>query len=342
MNNKITYKGIDCFKLLAAIGIIAIHTKLPVLETLGRLGLPFFSIVTSFFFFKHYLKLDTHQAKINYLKKFEQRLLWLYLLWQILYIPLAIKNSKNFFLYNGVNIKSCLKYIFDLLFKLWPSNVNGWFPSWYIIGMIIAIPFSLFTYKYIFRGNNYIYGLFCILIEFYFILFSGLGFLNLIKVQLIAADSFPRFIIYIFLGFLLAKNIKAINSYKFNNIFLLSCISVVCFYLENVIINSLGGSISNDETILTVPTSAILVILSIRYQPKFNNTTSLRRFSTFLYCLQAWGLAIFDHFNYYLQLQNIAGYISDFIFVMFFAMISYLIYNYIRKITHWKFLNYMV
>lgn len=61
MNNKTTYKGIDFFKLLAAIGIIAIHTSLPFFETIGRLGLPFFSIITSFFFFKHYLKLNGHK-----------------------------------------------------------------------------------------------------------------------------------------------------------------------------------------------------------------------------------------------------------------------------------------
>ena len=51
MNNKITYKGVDCFKLLAAIGVVAIHSSLPIFETLGRLGLPYFAIITSFFFF---------------------------------------------------------------------------------------------------------------------------------------------------------------------------------------------------------------------------------------------------------------------------------------------------
>lgn len=112
MSNKVTYKGVDCFKLLAAIGVIAIHSALPFFETLGRLGLPYFAIITSFFFFKHYLKLHTKKNQINYLKKFELRLIWLYFLWQIIYIPLAIKNSKQFFIYNGLSFKSCFKYYF--------------------------------------------------------------------------------------------------------------------------------------------------------------------------------------------------------------------------------------
>lgn len=213
MNNKVTYKGIDCFKVLAAIGVIAVHTNLPFFETIGRLGLPYFAIITSFFFFKHYLTLNTHQNKKDYLKKFELRLIYLYLIWQILYIPLAYKNSIQFFNWNGFSVHSCLKYVFDLLFQLWPSNVNGWFPSWYIIGMIIAMPVSLILYKYIFKTNALLYALFCIVVEIYFILCSELGFLTHIN-SIVAPDSFPRFFIYIFIGNLLAKNLNHIKEYK--------------------------------------------------------------------------------------------------------------------------------
>ena len=342
MDKGKTYKGIDCFKLFAAIGIVAIHTNLPFFETLGRLGLPFFSIVTSFFFFKHYLKLNSHKEKIYYLKKFEFRLLWLYFLWQILYIPLAIKNSARFFEFNGISVTSFLTYIFDLIFKLWPSGVNGWFPSWYIIGIIIAVPFSLFVYKYIFRKNNYLYGLFCIVVEMYFVLCSGLGILNLIKVQVITPDSFPRFLIYIFLGYLIASHIENVKKYRFHRVLILACILVVLFYLENLVISLLGGSISNDETILTVPTSLVIVILAILYTPSLRQTTSLRKFSTFLYCFQAWGFAVFDHFNYSLKLQNTTAAITDFIFVMSTALIAFVIYNFIRNKTQWKIWNYMV
>lgn len=341
MSNKVTYKGVDCFKLLAAIGVIAIHSALPFFETLGRLGLPYFAIITSFFFFKHYLKLHTKKNQINYLKKFELRLIWLYFLWQIIYIPLAIKNSKQFFIYNGLSFKSCFKYIFDLLFKLWPSNINGWFPSWYIIGMIFAVPFSIIVYKYIFKQNNYLYGLFCTIVEFYFILCSGLGFLAHLN-PIINPDSFPRFFIYIFLGFLLAKNLKVVKQFNKQQILNLLLIFVILFYLENVTIKLLGGGISNDETILTVPTSLIIVIFSILYEPKISSTVYFRQFSTFLYCFQAWGLAIFDYLNGFANFGTTTSEILKFIFVIITAMFAFQIYNFVRAKTQWKYLNYMV
>lgn len=277
------------------------------------------------------------------MKKFELRLIYLYLLWQVLYIPLAIKNSIPFFNNNGgVNVTSCLNYIYDLLFKLWPSNINGWFPSWYIIGMIIAVPFSILAYKYIFRRNNFLYGLFCIIVEIYFILRAEFGFLVQFKTDIINPDSFPRFLIYIFLGFLIAKNIEIIKNYNSKNVFRLACILIVFFYIENVIVKLLGGSISNDETILTVPTSLVVVIFSILYTPNISNTTPLRKFSTFLYCFQAWALAIFDHFNYFIGLQNTTSEITKFVFVMITAIIAFQIYTFISRKTRWGFLGYMV
>ncbi|MBA2914639.1 acyltransferase family protein [Limosilactobacillus frumenti] len=346
MNHKVTYEGIDCLKVVAAIGIVAIHTHVPLFETIGRLGLPFFSIVTSFFFFKHYLRLNSHDDRKHYLKKFEVRLLWLYGLWQIIYLPLAVKNSYSFFRTNGCHVFSFFKYIFDLLFKLWPSNVNGWFPSWYIIGMIIALPFSLFVYKYVFRKNKYLYGMFCIVLEIYFVLCSELGFLRLIKLELINSDSFPRLIIYIFIGYLLAKNLNTVKGYNLSKVSILMCVLIICYYLENLIVSHLGGCLSNDETILTMPTSLVIVIFSIIYIPRINEvqSESLRRFSTFLYCFQAWSLAVFDYLNsnkFHITSFTTTA-VMDFIFVMITACVAFFIYDYVARATHWKFWNYMV
>lgn len=55
---KQIYTGVDIFKILAAIGIVAIHAGATLLNTLGRLGVPFFAIISSTFFFKKYLSLQ--------------------------------------------------------------------------------------------------------------------------------------------------------------------------------------------------------------------------------------------------------------------------------------------
>ena len=42
---------IDFVKLLMAIGVVGIHSGVIGLQTLGRLGVPFFLITSSYFFF---------------------------------------------------------------------------------------------------------------------------------------------------------------------------------------------------------------------------------------------------------------------------------------------------
>ena len=54
MKNKKLYKGVDIFKLIAAFGVVAINTGVDFFNILGRLGVPFFVMISSFFFFKYY------------------------------------------------------------------------------------------------------------------------------------------------------------------------------------------------------------------------------------------------------------------------------------------------
>ena len=86
------YKGIDTFKLIAALGVVAIHTEIKFFDILGRLGVPFFVIISSFFFFKHYFRLNKNIQRKNYIKKFLVRLGLLFLTWEVFYIPLALKE----------------------------------------------------------------------------------------------------------------------------------------------------------------------------------------------------------------------------------------------------------
>lgn len=77
--------------MIVALGVVAIHTEINFLDVLGRLGVPFFVIISSFFFFKHYFYLgDAIQKK--YIKKFLARLGLLFFTWKIFYIPLALNE----------------------------------------------------------------------------------------------------------------------------------------------------------------------------------------------------------------------------------------------------------
>ena len=203
------YKGIDTFKLIAALGVVAIHTEIKFFDILGRMGVPFFVIISSFFFFKHYFRLNKNIQRKNYIKKFLVRLGLLFLTWEVFYIPLALKeflkiSSKK------IEVKSLLLYIFDFFYPV-PSNANGWGPSWYLIAMFMALPIFIGVF-YLLRKNLIVLGILCIIIEFYFVCANGYGYLT--HWSTLGTYGFPRVMIYIYLGMLFAKVKDKINDYS--------------------------------------------------------------------------------------------------------------------------------
>lgn len=337
MTSKMTYSGVDVIKVLAAIGVVAIHTQMPILNMLGRLGVPFFVIISSFFFFNHFYRLNNDIEQKLYLLKFLKRIGYLFLVWQVLYLPLAVKNTYGFFAKNGgVNALSVIKYIFDFLFRVSPTDINGWFPSWYLIAMIIGLPFFMLMYRFV-KGNLVILGIIGLIFETYFILSSEFSFMTHLSNGYKAA--FPRVFIYIYVGLLFVKYQNKFLMIKFKNIIICLISLIILFMLENFLVYKMGGLISSDETILTVPTSILLVMFSLKYNPNIKNTVVLRNFSTFLYCDQAWFIFILGHF---IRLNSIFNDCISFILVIIFSFLVFKIYEYISVNTKWKFWNYMV
>lgn len=334
MNTKV-YRGVDIFKLGAAIGVVAIHTEMPFLEIIGRLGVPFFVIISGFFFFKHYLKLDNKLSKIEYLKKFESRILFLFLTWQVIYLPLAFKKTQLFFIANGASIRSVAKYIFDFLFRLSPTDVNGWFPSWYLMAMMIGLPIFVFLYS---KLNIILLGIISIIFEIYFILSSEFSFITHLSNRYKAV--FPRVFIYLYIGLLIAKNISKCLRKNIDLYFNSTIVLMVLFLLENYLVFKWGGKITSDETILTVPTSTIVTILALKYEPtNIQSTKEIRSFSTFLYCSQVWCIFVSRHF---LHFNGILNEVSIFCLTIILSWIGYVIYVKIKQKTQWSILNFMV
>ena len=335
---KVDLKGVDTFKLLAAIGIVAIHCSLPVLSSIGRLGVPYFIIISSYFFFKHYLAVK--QGKNVYLKKYVRSLLFLFLSWEIFYIPIAINNSiKLFKTLNGFNIYSLFYWILAFCHVI-PSDVSGWGPSWYIIAMIIGIPVFLLLYK-ILKGNLFALGILCFSIEVYYVLASGYG--SWTHLPVFGIYFFPRMLVYIYIGLLIEKYSKFFCQKKLLFYVKISFCLFVLFMLENTVIYMFNGSPSSEEIFLTAPTSWAMSLLSVKWQPKFKTSVEFRKFSTFLYCFQAIAIFLFEQIIKEqvifapLLVKNIC-----FLFVILSAWISFKIYGCILKKIKWNFLSYMV
>ena len=337
MNVKKLYKGIDVFKLIAALGVVAIHTEINFLDVLGRLGVPFFVIISSFFFFKHYFYLGDAIQRKKYIKKFLARLGLLFFTWEIFYIPLALNEFLKISS-RKIEGKSLLLYIFDFFYPV-PSNANGWGPSWYLIAMFMALPIFIGIF-YLLRKSLIILGILCVIIEFYFVGANGYGYLS--HWSTLGIYGFPRVMIYIYIGMLFAKFKDKINDYSLKRYFWIFGGLLILFLIENLVIKISGGIINSEEVFTTAPTALFGSLVAIRWQPNMANTVTMRNFSTFLYCSQAWGLAIWGKLMYILNINFLGINILEFIFIVISSYMFYLLYKWIKAKTQWKFWSYMV
>lgn len=122
---------IDFLRVLAAILVILIHTVTsekgsPVLYfislTIGRYAVPFFMIVSGYFYF---LKPGKER-----LKKIISNVLWLWIIWNVIYLPAGI--------YNMMNIEGVKEKILKIVWSFIGESVC-FGPAWYLIALAFGL-----------------------------------------------------------------------------------------------------------------------------------------------------------------------------------------------------------
>lgn len=168
------YTGIDCFRFIAALLVIAIHTS--PLETfnetgdfiltriIARVAVPFFIMTSGFFLISHWTPNDDR------LKNFVKKSCLIYFIAILIYIPVNIYNG--YFKMNSLLPNIIKDIVFDgTLYHLWylPAAIVGAVIAWYLVksldyGKAFAITLLL-----------YIIGMFG---DSYFGIAKNLAFLN--------------------------------------------------------------------------------------------------------------------------------------------------------------------
>lgn len=137
MKNK-GYTGIDYFRCIAALLVIAIHTSplasfnetADFLLTRGvaRIAVPFFFMTSGFFL------LSTNKYQPEKLISFIKKTAWIYVFSIILYIPINIYN--RYFQIDHLLLNIIKDILFDgTLYHLWylPASLLGAMISWYLV-----------------------------------------------------------------------------------------------------------------------------------------------------------------------------------------------------------------
>lgn len=154
MNKNKSYAGIDCFRMIAALLVITIHTS-PLLSfsetgnfiltrVVARMAVPFFFMTSGFFLISRYTR-NTEK-----LKAFVRSTLQIYGIAILIYIPINVYNG--FFSGNNLLPNILKDIIFDgTLYHLWylPAAALGGSIAWYLVKKVdytraIIIAFGLY------------------------------------------------------------------------------------------------------------------------------------------------------------------------------------------------------
>ncbi len=144
MTNK-KYAAIDIAKYISALLVVCIHTYpfFEVSETLNtywiqticRMAVPFFFVTSGYFFFRKWS--EHHEENIQNLKKYIVRLLKIYLIWTVIYLPYTIWDyaHSNFRLYH------IIAYLRDVI-------LNGsYYHLWFLPALMLSTAIVFFLYN---------------------------------------------------------------------------------------------------------------------------------------------------------------------------------------------------
>jgi hypothetical protein len=330
------YDLVDLVKFLLAITIVAIHVGLPILKIIGRIGVPFFVIISSFLFFSKYNYLDsTGQSK--YFRKFEFRIFKLYLAWQVLYLFWAYKELESYIAWNGFGLKQAVKYVL-LTFVYRDFSNTGWGTCWYLFAMIYALPVFLLMVKYI--GPKITLAI-SLVIELYYVLSQG--YTCVTHLFVISPFFFPRVLIYIAFGYCLATHQSALAkiAQKFN-LKVLALIFLILFLLENYMIFKLGGWLNTEEVFLTAPTALLITMATLTSSVKLKHSRTYRQLSTFVYTSQ---LLFINPINLYKNTHRLFIFDNNYIYFLIVAVciaLLYVVWWLLYRKCHLRILKYLV
>lgn len=142
------YAALDIMKFISALLVIAIHCA-PFIEVnasfnfayvqiLARFAVPFFFITSGFLFFQ---KIDPTQgvkgeANLASLKHYWLRILRIYMVWSVLYLPLVFLS----WFQGGFDGSTLLRFVRDVVF-------NGtYYHLWFLPALLLAIPLVYVLY----------------------------------------------------------------------------------------------------------------------------------------------------------------------------------------------------
>lgn len=187
---------VDLVKFLLSILVVAIHMGVPILAELGRIAVPYFFIISGYFFFGKYNSSPDLKSRQRLFYKYSKRIMQLFSSWLVIYLPLVflgIYNSKD--------------PLAVSIFGLVSGRLPNFGQAWYLIASITGLGTFLILKHClpwtIVLSISVITEIFIILSTSYFGLLHSVGIF--IPGSKYVLYLFPRPWIYFTIGYVLSK-----------------------------------------------------------------------------------------------------------------------------------------
>lgn len=249
-----------------------------------RIAVPFFFTASGFFLFR---KIDTEKFEFNDMKKYCYRLMKMYLVWTLVYMPFHLRE-----IYQADNhLKALLGYIKNIIL------IGSHYHLWYLLASVVAViaigyllrkgfslnkiawlGFAAFIIPMLSRGY---YG-------FYLMMFPDGSIINDIMVILSKVVSpingITEGVLYVTLGAIIAK-----GGFRFSyNTVLAGCIlSWIIWNVENVLLYQYGiCTYGNTASLTVVPAVLFTFLLSLNIRlGNWHGWKILREMSLYIYLI---------------------------------------------------------
>lgn len=297
MNRIKNYNGIDIMKMIMAILVVFIHlcpfsdynNELNFFSsiTITRIAVPYFFIASGFFLRN---KINSAKSDIeikNIVKIYVKKLLLLYILWSIIYLPYSIYIIIKY-------DKSILLYIQECVFE--GSHVH----LWYLPALMVAILLAIVIYKKIGMKKAMILASLLYFIGLLDISYYGIvknqGILNAIntydKLFLTTRNGVFFGLIFVLLGFYATE-----KDCRQNRNIVSFVLSVIALLIEIYALRYCGIARSYDMVLFSVPVTFSLFKIVQQMQIKDKAVYfHFRKLSSYIYFSHLWIAFLLEFF----------------------------------------------
>ena len=280
---KIDGDRFDILKFILAVLVMGLHFDYCYpLQSLFRLAVPLFFMMTSYFFFLKQNSLDSYILKKRELKRYCKRILMLYLFWFVLLLPLTfIYQGWEKHLNSGFILYLMKSFLFGSTFKA----------SWFLIASLISITLVWYLSSRVKPAVLFAIGiilyLFCCMSTNYYYLCARIPYFSEFHHEYVSIfndpyNSFPVALIFVIIGKYLADH----SIYVSNKcLFGLIVVLFVVYFCEFYFVWKNRFALSGDSFFSLLPLSiAVFMIIGQNHVNTTIDAKKLRKYSTIIFC----------------------------------------------------------